>query len=133
MDKQKFAKWTFGFSAKALKVITVMWAASMTFGAFIITLALVMTGSIEEPVNYIAEINRTFAASVVAILITRTVGNVFEHNNGSIFGTSIEEKPTTTTFTSGYIHVEGDDDGSPEDPETTTYTYSNHEEEVEDE
>ena len=93
-DKKEFQKWSYGFSASVLKVVFALWAFSILFGAVVIAYALLTTGQIEEPVNYMHEINSTFGTTVVGVLITRVVGNVFEHNNGSIFGTSIKEGDT---------------------------------------
>lgn len=90
-DKKKFQSWAYGFSATVLKVIFVMWAFSIVFGAAMITYAMITTGQIAEPVNFMHEINSTFGASVIGVLVTRVVGNVFEHNNGGIFGQSINE------------------------------------------
>lgn len=81
-------KWANGFSATVLRIILGLWTFSMIFGAFVIGYSLLKLGTIEEPVNFISEINSTFGASVVAILITRTIGNIFEYNDGVVWGTS---------------------------------------------
>lgn len=91
MSKKTFKHWATGFSATALKVITISWVLLMAYSAVLITLALYRTGTLYEIGTFIAEVNKTFIASVVTILITRVVGNIFEHNDGGIFGTSREE------------------------------------------
>lgn len=90
-NKKQFQKWTYGFSAKVLKVVFALWAVSIVFCMFVIGYALFTSGDIAEPVNFMHEINSTFGTTVVGVLITRVVGNVFEHNNGGIFGQSINE------------------------------------------
>lgn len=81
-------KWANGFSATVLKVVLALWTFSMLFGAFIIGYSLIKYGEISEPVNFISEINTSFGASVISILITRTIGNIFQYNDGIIWGTS---------------------------------------------
>ncbi len=90
--KKQFQKWSYGFSATVLKVIFIMWAVSIVFCMFVITYTLINNGDIAEPVNFMHEVNSTFGASVVGVLVTRVVGNVFEYNNGGIFGKSIREE-----------------------------------------
>lgn len=90
-DKKRFRSWAYGFSATVLKAIFALWAVSIVFCMFVITYTIINGGSMEEPVNFMHEINSTFGASVVGVLVTRVVGNVFEHNNGGIFGQSIRE------------------------------------------
>ena len=91
-SKKQFQKWTYGFSATVLKVVFALWAVSIVFCMFVIGYALFTSGDIAEPVNFMHEINSTFGTTVVGVLVTRVVGNVFEHNDGGIFGTSIREE-----------------------------------------
>lgn len=110
MNKKDFQKWSMGFSAKVLRVIFALWAVSIVYCMFVITYALITTGDIAEPVNFMHEVNSTFGTSVLGVLITRVVGNVFQYNNGSIFGKSREEKEDDST--SGGFHADdlcGDD------------------------
>lgn len=113
-DEKKFKAWAYGFSATVLKAIFVLWAASIMFCMFVITYALVNNGDIAEPVNFMHEVNSTFGASVIGVLVTRVVGNVFEHNNGGIFGQSIKEgnesECTDSTISSGGL-LSGDEPG----------------------
>lgn len=108
-DDKKFKSWAYGFSATVLKVIFVLWAFSIIFGAVMIAYAMITTGQIAEPVNFMHEVNSTFGASVIGVLVTRVVGNVFEHNDGGIFGQSIkEEKENDSTD----CYVSADDHSS---------------------
>ena len=86
-DKQ-LKKWANGFSVTVLRIVLALWTFSIIFGAFVIGYSLLVYGTIEEPVNFISEINSTFGASVISILITRTIGNIFEYNDGVVWGTS---------------------------------------------
>ena len=86
--ENQLKKWANGFSATVLRIILALWVFSMLFGAFVITYSLLKYGTIEEPVNFISEVNATFGSSVVAILVTRTIGNIFEYNDGVLLGTS---------------------------------------------
>jgi len=88
MEKKDFKKWSVGFSAKVLKIITAAWLAFMVFTAVMMAIGLHQTGSLYDIGTFIVEINKTFCAAVVGILITRTVGNIFEYNDGGIFGIS---------------------------------------------
>ncbi|MBQ6441053.1 MAG: hypothetical protein IJJ13_00470 [Lachnospiraceae bacterium] len=101
-DEKKFKSWAYGFSATVLKVIFVLWAFSIIFGAVMIAYAMITTGQIAEPVNFMHEVNSTFGASVIGVLVTRVVGNVFEHNDGGIFGKSIKEGNENDSA-SGYV------------------------------
>ena len=89
MSKTKFKSWSTSFSARVLTLITILWASFMTFAAVMIAYLAIKTDALVEINTLIIEVNKTFVAAVVSILITRVVGNVFEHNNGSIFGKSI--------------------------------------------
>lgn len=95
--KKQFSKWSLGFSAKVLTVVFILWAVSILFCMFVITYALMTIGNIEEPVNFMHEVNSTFGTAVIGILVTRTVGNVFQYNDGVIFGTSRKENENDST------------------------------------
>lgn len=110
-NKKQFQKWSLGFSATVLKVVFVLWAVSILFCMFVISYQLFTNGSIEEPVNFMREINATFGTTVVGVLITRVVGNIFEHNNGGIFGTSIG-KETEDDSTDSDVFVGGISDSN---------------------
>ncbi len=109
-EKKKFQSWSYGFSATVLKVVFILWAFAILFGAFVITYALLTTGMIEEPVNYMHEVNSTFGTAVIGVLITRVVGNVFEYNDGGIFGTSRKEKEDECSDSGVSADHYGDDD-----------------------
>ncbi len=110
--KKSFQKWSYGFSARVLTVVFFLWGLSIVFCMFVIAYCLLTTQSIEEPVNFMHEINSTFGTTVVGVLVTRVVGNVFEHNNGSIFGTSIKEKNDDSTDCDVSIDDHSGDDES---------------------
>jgi len=95
--KKQFSKWSLGFSAKVLTVVFILWGISIIFCMFVIAYALMTTGNIAEPVNFMHEVNSTFGTAVIGILITRTVGNVFQYNDGSIFGKSRKEDNNDST------------------------------------
>lgn len=86
---KKFKTWSLGFTAAVLKLITLIWGFCMIYAAVIMTLALYHTGEFSYLDTYITKVCDCFSAAVITGLITRTIGNVFEFNNGSIFGTSI--------------------------------------------
>lgn len=88
MTKEKFKAWAVGFSATALRIITIAWIIFMLYSAVLMGISLFKTGNLETLGLFITEVNKTFIASVVTILITRVVGNLFEFNNGGIFGYS---------------------------------------------
>lgn len=88
MNKKQFKSWAVGFTASALKIITAAWLATTVFSAIAMVLAIYKTGQFSYLDTFIIESNTTFRASVVTLLITRTVGNVFEHNDGGPWGTS---------------------------------------------
>ena len=88
-SKKKFQSWALGFTATALKLITVIWGGCMVFAAVIITLALYHTGEFSYLDTYITSVCGCFSAAVITGLITRVVGNMFEFNNGGIFGNSV--------------------------------------------
>ena len=70
----------------------------MAFAAVMIAYLAIKTDALIEINTLIVEVNKTFVAAVVSILITRVVGNVFEYNNGGIFGKSIrKEKENDST------------------------------------
>lgn len=86
-----FKNWAEKFSIKAFRLITIIWAVQMIYAAGMIVFSVIQTGSFLYLDTFITEINDTFRKSVIAILLTRTVGNIFEFNNGGIFGESQKE------------------------------------------
>ena len=112
MSKEKFKSWATGFSATVLKLITFLWACFMGYSAVMITIAVYETGSLVEVGTFITEVNKTFIASVVTILIARVVENVFEHNDGGIFGHSIKEETNDSTDSGVPADDMCNDDGS---------------------
>lgn len=86
-----FKDWAEKFSIKAFRLITIIWGAQMIYAAGMIVFSVFRTGEFLYLDTFIVEINETFRKSVVAILLTRTVGNIFEFNNGGIFGESIRD------------------------------------------
>lgn len=87
---EQFKKWSTGFSAKVLILITTFWAVMNAYALFLVTVQFIRFGILDSDVLklFIEKINETFLASVVSILITRTVSNVFQFNEGGIFGIS---------------------------------------------
>ena len=92
MSKKQFKTWAVGFTAAALKLITGAWIATTAFSAVAMIIAIYVTGQFSYLDTFISETNLTFRASVVTLLITRTVGNVFQYNDGAVFGTSRKEE-----------------------------------------
>jgi len=92
---EQFKKWSTGFSASVLILITTFWAVNNAYVLFLLSVQFFRYGILDSEVLklFIEKINETFLASVVSILITRTVGNVFQFNNGGIFGNSTEMNP----------------------------------------
>lgn len=89
-QNERYRLWAVQFSQKAFKIITAVWIAEMIFSAVMMAVAIVVTGQFAYLDTFIIEINSTFRASVIALLLTRTVGNIFQFNNGGIFGESIQ-------------------------------------------
>ena len=87
-NKKNFKSWAKGFSAFCLKVILTIWLVTMGFCMFVITYKLFTTGEIEEPITLLTEVCKIFSVSICTVLITRTIGNAFEYNDGGIWGTS---------------------------------------------
>lgn len=98
---KKFQSWSIGFTASVLKLITILWGACMIYAAIIMTLALYRTGEFSYLDTYITKVCDCFMAAVVTGLITRVVGNVFQFNNGPVFGTSITTKEEQNNDSSG--------------------------------
>lgn len=92
MNKKEFKKWATSFSVKILKLITILWASFLAYSAIVMTIAIFQTGQLVSLDTFISEVSETFRDAVVAILITRTVSNIFEFNNGGLFGTSMREE-----------------------------------------
>ena len=91
MTKKKFQKWAVGFTATVLKLITVIWGFCMIYAAVLMTVALFRTGEFSFLDTYITKVCECFAGAVITGLITRTLGNIFEFNDGGIFGISRKE------------------------------------------
>lgn len=89
MNKREFRKWTSSFSVLVLKLITILWTISLLFSASMILVEVILTQELTFLDIFITESFKIFHDSVIVILLTRTIGNIFEYNNGSIFGTSI--------------------------------------------
>lgn len=77
-----------------MKLITILWTVFLSLAVILILVAIIVTREFSYLDTFIQEISKTFRAAVVSILITRTVGNIFQFNNGSIFGESIREEDT---------------------------------------
>lgn len=97
MNEQKFRKWAVGFTATVLKLITLIWGGCMVFAAVVITIALFRTGEFSYLDTYIQYVCGCFTAAVITGLITRVIGNVFEFNDGGIFGFSRKENDNDST------------------------------------
>lgn len=95
--QKQFKKWAVGFTATVLRLITALWGLCMVYAAVIMTLALYRTGEFSYLDTYITKVCDCFMAAVVTGLITRVVGNVFQYNDGSIFGFSREENNNDST------------------------------------
>ena len=91
-NKKEFQRWATGFTANVLRLITAIWGFCMVFAAVVITLALYRTGGFSYLDTFINRVCDCFMAAVVTGLITRVIGNVFEFNNGGIFGVSRKEE-----------------------------------------
>lgn len=89
MNKREFRKWSTSFSVRVLKLITILWIISLIYSAAMILTGVLMNSQLEYVDIFITESFKIFHDSVIVILLTRTVGNIFEYNNGGIFGTSI--------------------------------------------
>lgn len=90
--KRQFQKWSLGFTVNVLRLITAVWGVCMAFAAAAIALALYRTGELSYLDTFINRVCDCFMAAVVTGLITRVIGNVFEYNDGGIFGKSRKEK-----------------------------------------
>ncbi len=95
--QKQFKKWAVGFTATVLRLITALWGLCMVYAAVIMTLALYRTGEFSYLDTYITKVCDCFMAAVVTGLITRVIGNVFQYNDGSIFGISREEDDNDST------------------------------------
>jgi len=89
MNKREFRKWASSFSIFALRLITILWTISLLFSMTMIVVGVILTQQFLYLDIFITESFKIFHDSVITILLTRTVGNIFEYNNGGIFGTSI--------------------------------------------
>lgn len=99
--KKKFQSWAIGFTATVLKLITVIWGGCMVFAAVAILLALYRTGEFSYLDTYIIKVCECFTAAVITGLVTRVIGNVFQYNDGGIFGTSIGKENSDDSTDSG--------------------------------
>lgn len=100
-NKKKFQSWALGFTATVLKLITIIWGGCMVFAAVIMTLALYHTGEFSYLDTYITSVCGCFTAAVITGLITRVIGNVFEFNNGGLFGQSVGKENENDSTDSG--------------------------------
>lgn len=89
MKDKDVKKWANGFSVKVLKLITIGWIAFMIYASVMMAIAIYQTGEFSYLDTFIMEICGVFKMSVIGVLLTRTIGNVFQYNNGGIFGTSV--------------------------------------------
>ena len=87
-SKKDLRSWANGFSACCLKTILLIWLVTIGYCMFVITYALVTTGEISEPITLLGEVCKIFSVSICTVLITRTIGNAFEYNDGGIWGRS---------------------------------------------
>lgn len=92
MNAGGFRRWSLSFSVAAIHLITVIWASSLIFSAVLILIETLHTGDQSCLNTFISETSETFRDSVVTIVIARTVGNIFEYNDGGIFGKSVSKE-----------------------------------------
>lgn len=91
-----FKNWSKGFTIKVLTLLSIFWFIFMCYSGFLMIYAIYKTGEFSFLDTYINRICDCFMAGVITGLITRTVGNVFEFNDGSFMGTSnYSNSPTT--------------------------------------
>lgn len=91
-NKKEFQKWATGFTANVLRLITAIWGICMVFAGAVIAIALFWTGEFSYLDTFINRVCDCFVAGVVTALVTRVIGNVFQYNDGGIFGISREEE-----------------------------------------
>lgn len=83
-----FKNWSKGFTIKVLTLLSVFWFIFMCYSGFLMIYAIYKTGEFSFLDTYINRICDCFMAGVITGLITRTIGNVFEFNDGSFMGVS---------------------------------------------
>ena len=91
MTNDKFKRWSLSFTMKVLTLLTIFWFIFMIYSGFLMIFAIWRTGEFSFLDTYITKICDCFMAGVITGLITRTVGNVFEFNDGSFMGKSIRD------------------------------------------
>lgn len=91
LSNSELKRWSNSFSMAVLKLITGFWVFFNLYILILITVRYFMYGILEADVmtTFIDKMNEVFLASVVSIVIARTFGNIFQYNDGGIFGTSI--------------------------------------------
>ena len=88
MTKDKFKSWSLSFTMHVLTLLTVFWFIFMVYSGILIWYTIYKTGEFSFLDTYISRICDCFMAGVITGLITRTIGNVFEFNDGSFMGVS---------------------------------------------
>ena len=91
-----FKNWSKGFTIKVLTLLSAFWFIFMCYSGFLMIYAIYKTGEFSFLDTYINRICDCFMAGVITGLITRTVGNVFEFNDGSFMGVSNGGNSTDT-------------------------------------
>lgn len=89
-SNSELKRWSNSFSMAVLKLITGFWVFFNLYILILITVRFFMYGAIEAEIltTFIEKMSEVFLASVVSIVIARTFGNIFQFNDGGIFGTS---------------------------------------------
>lgn len=90
LTNSQLRQWSNSFSMAVLKLITGFWVFFNIYILILITIKYFMYGILEAEVMtaFIDKMNGVFLASVVSIVISRTFGNIFQYNDGGIFGIS---------------------------------------------